>query len=202
MLDGMKMTRLVRRNSYDEAIGEFFTAQRKDSFSSNSSKGNGSPKLVHMKRSRSGSISKKLFSQFGRDGSKRRTNRDPREYQKQPEAEASATEEKQPEEKDDGYTVKRGNTSQQNKFLQKLTVDSPDSFERRSTMAIGKAASMKERRSRAPSHYSRRFDNMSNSRSSSRMHQHSCSITGTIQLVTDWVQRCRKIKSCRKVVQG
>ena len=184
-LDGMKMTRLVRRNSYDEAIGEFFTAQRKDSFSSNSSKGNGSPKLVHMKRSRSGSISKKLL-QFGRDGSKKRTNKDPREYQKPEEAEESATEEKQPDiEKDDGYTVKRGTTSQQNKFLQKLTVDSPDSFERRNTTS----SSMKIRRSRAPSsmsQYSRRFDNMSNCRSSSRMHQSSCLITGThIQLVTD-----------------
>ena len=185
------MTRLVRRNSYDEAIGDFFTAQRKDSFSSSSSKGNDSPKLVHMKRSRSGSISKKLFSQFGRDGSKKRTNRDPREYQKQPEAEESATEEKQPEEKDDGYTVKKGHTSQQNKFLQKLTMDSPDSFERRNTTSFGKAASMKERRSRAPSsipRYTRRFDNMSNSRSSTRMHQHSCSITGTI--INSWVQRC------------
>lgn len=182
------MKRLVRRNSYDEAIGEFSTAQRKDSFSSNNSKGNGSPKLVHMKRSRSGSISKKFFSQLGRDGSKKRTNRDPREYQKQPE-ETEATEEKQPEEKDDGYTVKKGNTSQQNKFLQKLTVDSPDSFERRNmSFNKGRAATVKERRSKAPSsmsQYSRRFDDMSSSRSSSRMHQHSCSITGTVQLVTD-----------------
>ena len=178
-LDGMKMKRLVRRNSYDEAIGEFFTAQRKDSFSSSSSRGNGSPKLVLNKRSRSGSISKRVLSQFGRDGSKKRTNKDPKEYQ-EPEAAVESTTEEKP--KDDGYTVKRGTTSQQNKFLQKLTTDSPDGFERRNTLSH----SLKKRSGAPVSQYFRRFDNISNSRSSSRMHQFSCSLTGThvpLQLV-------------------
>ena len=190
-LDGINNMRLARRNSYDEAISEF--TQRQDSLSSSSSKGNSSPKLVHIKRSRSGSISKKVFSQFGRDGSKKRGNKKLKEYQEPEEPEETiSTEKKQPNtEQDDGYTVKRGHTIQQNKFLKKLTIDSPDSFDRRKTMSMGrsnKATTLKRpQRNRAPSsmsQYSKRFDDtLSSSRSSSRMHQCSISVLGTVCVI-------------------
>ena len=182
--------RLARRNSYDEAIGDFFT-QRQDSLSSSSSKGSGSPKLVHIKRSRSGSISKKVFSQFGRDGSKKRGKK-LKEYQEPEEPEETiSTEKKRPDkEQDEGYTVKRGHTIQQTKFLKKLTIDSPDSFDRRNTMSVGrgnKATTLKRPpRSRAPSsmsQYSRRLgDTLSSTRSSNRMNQ-SFSILGTVCVI-------------------
>ena len=187
--DKMNM-RLVRRNSYDEAIGGIFTVQRHDSQSSNSSsKGNGSPKLVHIKRSRSASISKKVLSQFGRDSSQKRSNskRNSREQQ-EPEAEGSTTtKDQQPEAvKDEGYTVKTGSASQEIKSTQKLIPDVPDSSERRNH---SRSFSVKRPKNRgfsraATTVRSNRFDNMMpGSRSSSRMYNFQASSAGNcIQL--------------------
>lgn len=183
--DGVRM-RMARRNSYDEAIGEFFPSQRRDSMSSTSSKGNGSPKLVHSKRSRSTSISKKVLPQFGREGSKKKTKK---REQQESEVEARTTEEKKTEtEKDEGYTVKRGNISDQNKSSQNATTDSPDTSERRNySYSFSKASNLRRPLSKVSrtSVYSRKFDTMmSNSRSSSRMAHSHPSSAGTYILLS------------------
>lgn len=179
--DKMNM-RLVRRNSYDEAIGEFFTTQRHDSQSSNggSSKGNDSPKLVHSKRSRSGSITKKML-QFGRDSSQRRSNskRNSREQQESELEGSTATKEQQPEVvKDEGYTVKTGSTSQEIRSTQKLATDVPDNPGRRNTFSM-KRPPRNRATSRATTMRSGKFDNMlPGSRSSNRMPSFQSSSTG------------------------
>lgn len=160
-LNGMKM-QFVRRNSYDDAIGIF---QRRDSQSSGSSKGNDSPKLSNGKRSRFPSISKKK-------GNKKYS----REEQGLKDKEESTTEENL--EKDDGYTVKRGNITQQNKIPQKLksSSDATDTYDKRyHTMSFSKSATTKRKGKVPPrlSLYPRRFDNIiPRGRNSTRMHTH------------------------------
>ena len=163
--------RLVRRNSYDEAIGGIFTTQQHNSQSSNgSSKGNDSPKLVHSKRSRSGSITKKVLSQFGRDSSQRRSNskRNSREQQESELEGSTAKKEQQSEVKDEGYTVKTGSTGQEIRSTQKLTADVPDNHERPRSFTVKR--SRNRATSRATTVRSGKFDNiLPSSRSSSRM---------------------------------
>lgn len=180
-MDGMKM-QFARRNSYDEAIGEF-VVQRTDSQSSGSSKGNSSPKMAS--KLRSASISKKVF---GKELSRKKTKKSPKGVQEEPrELEQSISEDKPG--KDDGYTVKRGIGSQQNKVLPKLKPhpDTPDGYERKNhTLSFSKSTSL--RRGKTPprmSLYARKYDNvMPTSRSSNRMtlrhlasgkfHDHAC----------------------------
>jgi len=161
-LDGMKM-QLTRRNSYDEAIGDIFL-QRRDSQSSSSSKGNGSPKLPYMKRSWSTSISKR------KDFSKKKSRKHSSEEQEPEDKKETTTEEKVEKE---GYTVKRGSTNrgstnQQNKISQKSKPpnDFTDSYDRRYHTITSKP------KGRFSSRLSIRRDNVPSSRSSTRMYAH------------------------------
>lgn len=115
-------------------------------------------------RMRAATMSKKMLPQFGKEKKTKKNSK-----QESEEVEENTTEEKQPE-RDEGYMVKRGNSiKQNNKSAQKLTVDIPDSFERRNNSVSGfKSSSLRRPRNKVPSTTSRRYETlMPNTRSRS-----------------------------------